>query len=415
MLRKFLVAAVIAIIVIFAVPAFVVADTASFTVNMRGQAVITTGRRTTQIRVELKSSDAAAWYITLDLTVPVRERESNDERDVEEADYKTNSVVTGYDVRGYFTLGAKAQPLSSGTVVGTLKLNGAGEIKLLGQNESSSLSMAFTLYGSGAVNAAAEGQWPLIPSPVPSSVTTGITPPAIVTPAVTIPAPPASADIVPAPPIVQQPAQPVTPPPAQQPANHFFWYISRTSAMLAYILLFINICLGIGLKTKYLDSLMRRWRTFDLHQFTAILGGSLIILHIFSLLGDAYFSFTLSQLLVPMSSPYRPFWTALGSIALYMGAIIALSYYVRKIIGQKTWRVLHYISYGLFFVILFHGIMAGTDSSTVWVKWLYISTGTAAAFLFLWRFLSYRVSRHPVEIKTQTSSPEQSDGSIIPS
>jgi methionine sulfoxide reductase heme-binding subunit len=185
--------------------------------------------------------------------------------------------------------------------------------------------------------------------------------------------------------------------------------------MMAYILLFINICLGIGLKTKYLDPLMRRWRTFDLHQFTAILGGSLIFLHIFSLLGDAYFNFTVNQLLVPMSSPYRPFWTALGSIALYAGAIIAFSSFVRKIIGQKIWRAVHFVSYLLFFVILFHGIMAGTDSSTVWVKCLYISTGTVTAFLFLWRFFSYRSSQAPAGDKIRTFPPEQPGGNIISS
>jgi hypothetical protein len=58
--------------------------------------------------------------------------------------------------------------------------------------------------------------------------------------------------------------------------NHLFWYLSRTSAILAYILLFINIVFGLGLKTKFLDKLSARWQSFDLHQFSALLALALI-------------------------------------------------------------------------------------------------------------------------------------------
>jgi sulfoxide reductase heme-binding subunit YedZ len=418
MRRKILIALILALIAIFVIPGSVLADTASATVNMSGQAVITPGQRTTQIEMDLTSSDTADWHITLDLVVPVPQSESDDEGEVEETDYRTSAAVTSYDIQGSFTLGSTAQDLSSGTVSGTLNLNGAGEITLAGNNDSASLSMAFTIYDNGAVAAVAEGEWPVIPSvESPPTTTTTTTTTAIVPPAATTPPPTYTTITMPAAvqTTVQQTVPQVTVPVAEQSNNHLFWYISRTSALMAYILLFINICLGIGLKTKSLDGLMRRWRTFDLHQFTAILGGALILLHVFSLLGDDYFNFTVSQLLVPMSSPYRPFWTALGSLALYAGAVIALSSFVRKLIGQKVWRALHYVSYLLFFVILFHGIMAGTDSSTVWVKWMYISTGTITAFLFLWRFFSYRAKQAPMESKIQISPREQADGNTVSS
>jgi predicted ferric reductase len=172
--------------------------------------------------------------------------------------------------------------------------------------------------------------------------------------------------------------------------EHFFWYLARTSALVAYMLLFINFCLGIGLTTSYLDRSWGRWRVYDLHQFTTALGGALIGLHILALLGDSYFNFTIGQLLTPMSSPYRPLWVTLGVVALYGGAVIVLSHYLRRLIGVKTWRILHYLSFLCFFAILFHGIKAGTDSSTLWVQGLYIGTGTGAVFLFLWRFLCFR-------------------------
>jgi predicted ferric reductase len=171
--------------------------------------------------------------------------------------------------------------------------------------------------------------------------------------------------------------------------DQFYWYVSRTAAITAYILLFVNFCLGIGLKSKYLDPWLARWRAFDLHKFTAILAGALAILHVFSLLGDTYLHFSFTSLLVPLASPYLPLWTALGVVGLYGGAVIVLSSVFSKFIGQKIWRVVHYLSYGLFFAILFHGLKTGTDSSIIWLQALYILTGSAAAFLLLWRLLLY--------------------------
>jgi sulfoxide reductase heme-binding subunit YedZ len=169
--------------------------------------------------------------------------------------------------------------------------------------------------------------------------------------------------------------------------NHVFWYISRTSAVLAYILLFINIVLGLGMKTKFLDKVSARWQSFDLHQFSALLAMALISLHIFSLLGDKYMSPSISDLLVPMATAYRPIWTALGIISFYILIIIVLSNYVRRFIGQKIWQAIHMLSFVLFYVILYHGLRTGTDSSALWMQQIYLITGTAAAFLFLWRFL----------------------------
>ncbi len=178
--------------------------------------------------------------------------------------------------------------------------------------------------------------------------------------------------------------------PAQAAGGYFFWYLSRTSAIAAYILLFINVCLGIGLKTKQLDWLFKRWLSFDLHQTTAILAGMMVLLHIFSLLGDSYAKFTPLELLLPGLSPLKPLWTALGVVAFYGGAAVAFSSFLRKFIGQKTWRIIHYASFVLFFAVLFHGIKTGTDSSTLWMQGLYVGTGACVTFLALWRFLVYQ-------------------------
>jgi len=172
-------------------------------------------------------------------------------------------------------------------------------------------------------------------------------------------------------------------------SSNIFWYISRTAALTAYLMFFVNITLGLGMKLKFLDRLFERWRAADLHQFTALLGVTLVGLHVFALLGDTYYKYTVMQLLVPFTAIYRPGWTALGIVGFYGLLIVTFSCFLRKYIGQKTWRIIHFASFGLFWVIVYHGIKTGTDITSPWVKAMYIATGTIVAFLFLLRLQNF--------------------------
>src|SRR5947207_12992614 len=70
--------------------------------------------------------------------------------------------------------------------------------------------------------------------------------------------------------------------------NHTFWYLSRTAGLCAYVVLVVNMALGIALSMPVLERWVMKWRIFDLHQFTGLLVVGLLVLHVFALLGDRY-------------------------------------------------------------------------------------------------------------------------------
>jgi hypothetical protein len=185
---------------------------------------------------------------------------------------------------------------------------------------------------------------------------------------------------------------------------NIFWYISRAAALTAYLLFFVNIVLGLGMKLKFLDRFFARWRAADLHQFTALLGVGLVGLHIFSLLGDNYYTYTFKQLLIPFTAPYRAGWTAWGIVGFYGLLIVTFSCYIRKFIGQNIWRIIHFASFGLFWAIIFHAIKTGTDISSSWVQIMYVVTGTIVSFLFLLRLqgLIFHAGKEVINLKTAT-------------
>lgn len=167
-----------------------------------------------------------------------------------------------------------------------------------------------------------------------------------------------------------------------------FWYLSRASAMVAYLLSWLSMILGVSMTNK----LARLWPggpvAFDLHQHTSLLGLAFALFHALILMGDKYIAYTLFQVLTPFASTnYEPLWVGAGQVAFYLMVIVGLSFYVRKQITQKVWRWIHYLSFLMFILVLGHGVMAGTDSGELWAKSIYWVTGGGLLFLIMYRVI----------------------------
>ena len=63
----------------------------------------------------------------------------------------------------------------------------------------------------------------------------------------------------------------------------------------------------------------------------------------------------------PFASAWRPAAVAAGVVAGWLTLVLALSFRLRKRIGQKGWRRLHYASFAAFVLALGHALTAGTD------------------------------------------------------
>ena len=167
--------------------------------------------------------------------------------------------------------------------------------------------------------------------------------------------------------------------------SHEYWYISRAAGFTAYLLLFASVVLGIANGTRFADRFFRRNNIFDMHRFTAIMSLFLVALHVYILLGDGYFNVNILQLSVPFLSPYRPWQVAAGIFSFYALALVVASFYVRKYIGYRAWRTLHFVTFALFGGATLHGIMSGTDTNEPWAKGVYVVCGAVVMLLIFYR------------------------------
>ena len=160
---------------------------------------------------------------------------------------------------------------------------------------------------------------------------------------------------------------------------------------MGYLLLWLSVMWGLMLSTKISQSLFPAALAYGLHEFLSLMTLAFVAVHTLALLADTYVDFKIFHLILPFTAPYEPVWTGIGVIALYLAAIMTGSFYLRKWIGQKTWRLLHYLTFATYLLALGHGFMAGTDSVLLVLKFMYGATGLAVLFLIYYRLLTLKV------------------------
>jgi predicted ferric reductase len=170
-----------------------------------------------------------------------------------------------------------------------------------------------------------------------------------------------------------------------------YWYLSRGTGFVALGLLWVSMMLGVGITNKMAKIWPGIPPSFAIHEYVSLLGVFFVGFHALILLGDKYSKYQVAQLLMPFgSTQYRPTWVGLGQLAFYAWLIIALTFYIRKLIGQKTWRAIHFFSFLTYLAALVHGLTSGTDVGTVWAKNFYWITGGSFLFLLVYRILTSR-------------------------
>jgi len=147
------------------------------------------------------------------------------------------------------------------------------------------------------------------------------------------------------------------------------WYVARAAGLVAFALLTLSVWLGLAL-------------------------------HVGALLLDPTLHFGIASVLAPFASAWRPAAVAAGVVAGWLTLVLALSFRMRKRIGQKGWRRLHYASFAAFALALGHALAAGTDLKGIGGPLLVAVAGGPVIWLGLARILMPRAvpaGRHAIQ------------------
>jgi ring-1,2-phenylacetyl-CoA epoxidase subunit PaaE len=150
--------------------------------------------------------------------------------------------------------------------------------------------------------------------------------------------------------------------------NFDFVNLSSTFGLIATGFFIGNLLLGVLLSTKYQRTLtwqrmprfVRSISLYQVHNYTAYIALLAAFVHPVLLLFDSKAGFNLLNIVVPLTAPHQNYVYSLGAIAFYglLTAVITSTVFVRKLFSNRTWKLIHFVSYGAAMLFLIHGIWA---------------------------------------------------------
>ena len=186
--------------------------------------------------------------------------------------------------------------------------------------------------------------------------------------------------------------------------SQLWWYVARSSGIVAWALASTSVIWGLLLSTRLLDRKPSPKWLLDLHRY---LGGLTVVftgVHLVGLVADSYVHFDLAALLLPYASEWKPGPVAWGIVAFYLLVAVQVTSLLMKRISRRLWHGVHLLSYLLFWSAAIHGATSGTDAANPVYVVGSIAAIVTVLFLTLYRALlpgrsgrSRRIAASPVE------------------
>jgi sulfoxide reductase heme-binding subunit YedZ len=142
--------------------------------------------------------------------------------------------------------------------------------------------------------------------------------------------------------------------------SQIWWFMSRGSGIVAWVLLAATCLWGILMVTRIFTPLRPAWM-LDLHRWLGTLTIVVTGFHIGGLVADNYVHFGWSEVLLPDASAWRTSAVTWGVLSLYVLVLVQLSSLLMKRIPRRLWHSIHLSSYLLFAMTTVHAVLAGTD------------------------------------------------------
>jgi predicted ferric reductase len=168
-------------------------------------------------------------------------------------------------------------------------------------------------------------------------------------------------------------------------SDELLWVVARVAGLAAFFALSISLLSGLALRTAVLDWMGSNRAVRSLHEYTALLWIPLGLIHLAALLLDRTARLSPLDLVIPFRSPYGAWGVGLGTLALEVFVLVAITGWLKRRIKTGLWQWLHRLSYVGFGLLFVHAILAGSDFSDPVVSALTWSIAASLALLSLAR------------------------------
>jgi predicted ferric reductase len=149
-------------------------------------------------------------------------------------------------------------------------------------------------------------------------------------------------------------------------SNNATWYLIRSFGITSYIMLTLSVMWGLALSSAAVKNWSPGPLTMLIHSTISWLSLAFGMVHGLLLMVDKYFTYKITDVLIPFAGPYRPLAVGLGTTAFWILVIVTPSFALKKrLFSYRAWKTLHYMSYVAFLLVTAHALTAGTDAKNI--------------------------------------------------
>jgi hypothetical protein len=163
-----------------------------------------------------------------------------------------------------------------------------------------------------------------------------------------------------------------------------YWYLARGTGAVSLVLLTASVVLGILGSVRFAAA--PRWPRFAVdavHRDLSLLVIVVLAIHIITSVLDGFAPIRLLDGVIPFVTPYRPLWMGLGTLAFDLLLAIAITSLIRRRLGYRSWRAVHWLAYASWPVAVLHGLGTGSDVKQWWLLGLTVVC-IVAVLLAVW-------------------------------
>jgi ferric reductase like protein len=174
-----------------------------------------------------------------------------------------------------------------------------------------------------------------------------------------------------------------------------YWYMARGTGAVALLLLTASVVLGVLGSVRF--SVGPRWPRFAvdaLHRDVSLLVLVVLVVHIATSVLDKFAPITLADAVIPFASSYRPLWLGLGALSFDLLLALTVTSLLRRRLGYRVWRAVHWLAYASWPVAVLHGLGTGSDVKATWMLGL-TAACVAAVVVAVWVRIARAESEHP--------------------
>jgi len=166
------------------------------------------------------------------------------------------------------------------------------------------------------------------------------------------------------------------------------WYLSRGTGLVALVLLTASVVLGVLQVMRWAPAGSPRFVVVTLHRAISLLVVALLVVHVVTSVLDPFAPIRLLDAVLPFAGAYRPLWLGLGAVAFDLLIALTVTSLLRRRLGLRAWRGVHWLAYACWPVALVHGWGTGSDTRTTWMLAITLACAAAVLGAVAWRLAS---------------------------